>query len=176
MPRDRFVDAAAARTEIERRGGKIVADKGLVRVEAQGAVAAGPLSAGSGAPPLERWTFVAHFEAPGTRGGAERARRRSIASVEIRDARETLKARVSELIGRPRRRRRHAVGGRDVPLPGRRHRRRAHARDRACPPRTPTCSSRRDRPRDHLPTLFLALAVAVFGVVNLGALARGLRR
>jgi hypothetical protein len=33
-----------------------------------------------------------------------------------------------------------------------------------------------DRPRDHLPTLFLALAVAVFGVVNLSALAREARR
>ena len=33
-----------------------------------------------------------------------------------------------------------------------------------------------DRPRDHLPTLFLALAVAVFGVVNLGAFAREMRR
>jgi hypothetical protein len=33
-----------------------------------------------------------------------------------------------------------------------------------------------DRPRDHLPTLFLALVVAVFGVVNLGAFARETRR
>ena len=33
-----------------------------------------------------------------------------------------------------------------------------------------------DRPRDHLATLFLALAVAVFGVVNLGAFAREIRR
>ena len=33
-----------------------------------------------------------------------------------------------------------------------------------------------DRPRDHLPTLFLALAVAVFGVVNLAAVVREARR
>ena len=33
-----------------------------------------------------------------------------------------------------------------------------------------------DRPREHLPTLFLALAIATFGVVNLAALVRELRR
>jgi hypothetical protein len=33
-----------------------------------------------------------------------------------------------------------------------------------------------DRPREHLPTLLLALAIATFGVVNLAALARELRR
>ena len=170
LPHDRFADAAAARVEIERRGGKIVADKGLVRVEAKGAVAAGPLSAGSGAPPLERWTFVAQFDAAG-REAALSALGDVDRRVEIRDARETLKARVSELmVG-------HdeglTVGGRM--LPGRVIAS-VHTDAIVHPAEDAYLLVEGDRPRDHLPTLFLALAVAVFGVVNLSALARGLRK
>ncbi|HVU52459.1 MAG TPA: hypothetical protein VHL80_17315 [Polyangia bacterium] len=185
LPRDRFVDAAAARAEIERRGGKIVADKGLVRVEARGAAAAGPLSVGGDTPPVERWTFVARFEGPG-RDAALSALGDLDRKVEIRDARETIDARLSELTA--------ADDGLHLPE-------RATVRPGGARPLTPSerlvpwaaipavrtvaivqpaadayLLVEGDRPRDHLPTLFLALAVAVFGVVNLSALARELRR
>jgi hypothetical protein len=174
LPRDRFIDVAAARAEIERRGGTIVAEKGLVRVDAPGAIPAGPLSLGGGPPPIERWTFVARFAGLG-RDAALSALGELDRKVEIRDARETVKAQASELsvgedalVVKP-------AGGAERRLPWP-----AIAAVR-------TLSTVRvaddayllvegDRPRDHLPTLFLALAVAVFGVVNLGALAREARR
>jgi len=171
LPRDRFIDAAAARAEIERRGGKIVADKGLVRVDAPGAVPAGPLSAGGGPPPIERWTFVVRFEPGPGRDAALSALGDLDRKVEIRDARETLKPHVSELaIGNDGG---LLVGGHLVPAS-------AIAAVRTLATVHPADDAyllvEGDRPRDHLPTLFLALAVAVFGVVNLSALARELRR
>jgi hypothetical protein len=174
LPRDRFRDAAAARAEIERRGGTIVADKGLVRVDAPGAVPAGPLSLGGGPAPIERWTFVARFAGPG-RDAALSALGDLDRRVEIRDARETVKARVSEL---------RVAGGALVLRAG-------DAPERPIPWSTIAAARtlstvhvpddayllvEGDRPRDHLPTVLLALAVAVFGAVNLGALARELRR
>jgi hypothetical protein len=174
LPRDRFSDAAAARAEIERRGGTVVADKGLVRVDAPGAVPAGPLSLGGGPPPIERWTFIARFSGPG-RDAALSALGELDRKVEIRDARETVQARVSAL----------SVGDDALVVKpeGATERRLPWASLAAAR----TLATVRvaddayllveaDHPRDHLPTLFLALAVAVFGVVNLGALARELRR
>jgi hypothetical protein len=170
LPRDRFADSAAARAEIERRGGTIIAEKGLVRVDAPGATAAGPLSVGGGTAPVERWTFVARFGAEG-RQAALSALGDIDRRVEIRDARETLKARVSTL----------TIGHDDGLMVGERWLPRgviAAVRTVAIvhPADDAYLLVEGDRPRDHLPTLFLALAVAVFGVVNLSALARGLRR
>jgi hypothetical protein len=173
LPRERFVDAAAARAEIERRGGKIVADKGLVRVDAPGAAPSGAFSIGGGPPPIERWTFVVAFDGPG-REAALSALGELDRRVELRDARETFNARVSELT---------ATGDglvvktaaapRQVPWS-------AVAAVRTLTtvqvPEDAYLLVEADRPRDHLPTLFLALAVAVFGVVNLSAFARGMRK
>jgi hypothetical protein len=174
LPRDRFADAAAARAELERRGGTVVADKGLVRVEAPGAIAAGPLSMGGGSPPIERWTFVVRFEGPG-RDAALSALGELDRRVEIRDARETVQARVSALSV--------ADGALVVKPEGAAERRLpwssvATARTLATVqvPEDAYLLVEADQPRDHLPTLFLALAVAVFGVVNLAALAREIRR
>jgi len=174
LPRERFIDGASARAEIERRGGTIVAAKGLVRVDAPGAAAAGSLAMGSGPPPIERWTFVARFEGPG-REAALSALGELDRKVELRDARETLKAHLSELTV--------TADALVVKVAGAAERRVpwdtiAAARTLA----TVRVSSdayllvEADRPRDHLPTLFLALAVAVFGVVNLAAFAREARR
>jgi hypothetical protein len=170
LPRERFVDGAAARAEIERRGGTIVVDKGLVRVDAPGAAAGGALSFGDGPPPIERWTFVARFEGPG-REAALSALGELDRRVEIRDARELVRAHVSELAV--------ADDALVVSLDGAAPRRLswttlAAARTLATvrPADDAYLLVEDDHPRDHLPTLFLALAVAVFGVVNLGALAR----
>jgi hypothetical protein len=174
LPRERFVDGAAARAEIERRGGTIVSAKGLVRVDAPGAAAAGSLAFGSGPPPIERWTFVARFEGPG-REAALSALGELDRKVELRDARETVKARVSDLGV--------AADALVVKVDGAAERRipwdsiaaaRTLATVRVANDAYLLVEA--DRPRDHLPTLFLALAVAVFGVVNLAAFAREARR
>jgi hypothetical protein len=177
MPRDRFLDAASARAELERRGATIVAENGLTRVAAPGAVAPGPLQLGSGPPPLERWTFVVRFAGPG-REAALSALGELDRKVEIRDARETVQAHVSALA---------AEGDALVLKPedgsGAAARRLAWSSIAAvrtlATVRVPDDAYllvEGDRPRDHLPTLFLALAVAVFGVVNLAAFAREARR
>jgi len=172
LPRERCVDGAAARAEIERRGGAVAA-KGLVRVDAPGATAAGPLSLGGGPPPVERWTFVARFEGP-TREAALSALGELDRRVDIRDARETVKAHVSDL----------AVAEDALVVKTTRAERRLPWATIAAARTLATVRVaddaylvvEADRPRDHLPTLFLALAVAVFGVVNLGAFAREARR
>ena len=171
LPRDRFVDAASARAEIERRGGKIVADKGLVSVDAPGAAPSGALAMGGGPPPIERWTFVVRFEAQARAAALSSLGELDRRKVEIRDARETLKVRVSDmaadagaLLVRP-------GGGaeRRLPLPSI-----AAARTLATihVPEDAYLLVEGDRPRDHLPTLFVALAVATFGVFNQAGLAR----
>jgi hypothetical protein len=174
LPRERFLDAASARAELERRGATIVAEKGLARVDAPGAIAAGPLSLGGGPPPVERWTFVARFSGPG-RDAALSALGDLDRRVEIRDARETLQVRVSALS--------FADDALVVAADGAPERRLpwssiAAARTLATVtvPDDAYLLVEADRPRDHLATLFLALAVAVFGAVNLGALAREARR
>jgi hypothetical protein len=174
LPRDRFADGATARAEIEKHGGTIVAGKGLVKVDAPGAVPAAPLVLGSGPPPIERWTFIVRFAADRRQAAlselGEIDRR-----VEIRDARETVKVRAGELGA--------GDGTLVVKAPG--------AAERALPlasiaavrtlatvriPDDAYLLIEADLPRDHLPTLFLALAVAMFGVMNLGTLVRELRR
>jgi hypothetical protein len=173
LPRGRFVDDAAARAEIERRGGTILAAKGLVKVEAPAAASAGALALGSGPPPIERWTFIARFDGPG-REAALSALGELDRQVELRDARETLKARVSEL----------ATSGEGVDgalvVAGRRLPLATVAAVRTLAtlqvPEDAYLLVEGDRPREHLPTLFLALAVAMFGVFNLVTLARELRR
>ena len=173
LPRERFGDAASARAEIERRGGTVVADKGLVRVDAPGA-STGSLAFGSGPPPIERWTFIVRWSGP-QREAALSALGELDRKVEIRDARETVKAHVSDLsvaedtlvikpAGAPERRLPVAA------LAAVRTLATVHVSDDAY------LLVEGDRPREHLPTLFLALAVAVFGIVNLGALAREIRR
>ena len=170
LPRERFPDGAAARAEIERLGGTIVTARGLVRVDAPGAIPAGPLSMGGGPPPIERWTFIARFSGP-TREAALGALGDLGPKVELRDARETLKARVSELTVADDALVVRTGPERRVPwatIAAARTLSTVHVRQDAY------LLVEADRPRDHLPTLFLALAVAVFGVFNLAAIAREL--
>ncbi len=184
LPRARFVDAAAARAELERRGATIVAGKGLVKVDAPDA----PTSAAFATPPpvVERWTFIARFDAS-KRDAALDALGDLDRRVEVRDARETLKVRVADLQFVE-----HASPGgvlvgsesgfvaklgagapRFVPFSSV-----AAVRTLSTVqvPEDAYLLVESDRPREHLPTLLLALAIATFGVVNLAALARELRR
>jgi hypothetical protein len=176
LPRERFADAGAARAEIERRGGTIVADKGLVKVDAPGAAAgaAAALALSTPPPPFERWTFIARFSAD-AREAALNALGELDRKVEIRDARETLKVRRSDLGATDDGFSMRPGGGseRREPLPAI-----AAVRTLATAQVPPDAYLliEADRPRDHLPTLLLALAVATFGVFNLAALARELRR
>jgi hypothetical protein len=167
LPRDRFPDGAAARAEIERRGGTIVSAKGLVKVEAP--PAPGALVMSSGPPPVERWTFVARFSGPG-REAALSALGELDRKVELRDARETVKAHVSELGASADG---LTVGGRVLPLA---EIAAVRTLSTVKVPHDAYLLIEGDRPHDHLPTLFLALAVAMFGVFNLAALVRELRR
>jgi hypothetical protein len=172
LPRDRFADDASARAEIERRGGTIVATKGLVKVEAPPA----PGNLLANAPPAtERWTFVVRFPAD-ARQAALSALGELDRKVEIRDARETLRVRVSDMAPGD-------EGGLSL-RPGGGSERRVPLADIAAVRTLSTVHVpddaflliEGDRPRDHLPTLFLALAVAMFGAFNLAALVRELRR
>jgi hypothetical protein len=172
MPRERFADEAAARAELERRGATIVSTSGLTKVEAPGAASAGALAGGP--PPLERWTFVVRFAAAG-RAAALSALGELDRLVEIRDARDALTVRVSDMT---------ADADTLVVRPGGGSQRRL-TMDAIAAARTLTTIRvpedayllvEGDRPRDHLPTLFVALAVATFGVFNLAGLARELAR
>jgi hypothetical protein len=172
LPRERFLTEASARAELERRGATIVSTSGLSRVDAPGAAAAGALAGGP--PPLERWTFVVRFE-PAARAAALSGLGDLDHLVEIRDAREALKVRVSDMT---------ADADALVVRPGGGSQRRL-SMDEIAAARTLTTIGvpedayllvEGDRPRDHLPTLFVALAVATFGVFNLAGLARELAR
>jgi hypothetical protein len=168
LPRDRFADEASARGELERRGATIVTDQGLVKVDTGPAPIAFAL--GGGPPLLERWTFVARFDAA-TRAAALSAIGELDRRVEIHDARETLRVRVADMA---------ADAGALLVRPGGGSERRLPLASIAAT-RTLTTTHvpddayllvEGDRPRDHLPTLFVALAVATFGVFNLAGLAR----
>jgi hypothetical protein len=125
-------------------------------------------------PPTERWTFVVRFPAEGKQaalgalGDLDR-------KVEIRDARETLRVRVTDMAVKDGALSLRPGGGgeRIVPLAD------VAAIRTLSTVRVPEDAFlliEGDRPRDHLPTLLLALAVAMFGAFNLAALARELRR
>jgi hypothetical protein len=166
LPRERFIDGAAARAEIEKRGGTIVSAKGLVKV-APGPSPGALLS--SGPPPTERWTFIARFSGPG-RDAALSALGELDRKVELRDARETVKAHLADLKATDDG---LSVSGRALPIATI-----AAVRTLATVqvPEDAYLLIEGDLPREHLPTLLLALAVASFGAFNLAALARGLRR
>jgi len=120
-------------------------------------------------PPTERWTFVVTFPAD-VRQAALSALGDLDRKVEIRDARHSVKVRVSDV----------APTEDGIALrPGSGSEKRVPLAEVAA---VRTLTTVRvppdayllvegDRPRDHLPTLFLALAVAMFGVFNLAGLA-----
>ncbi len=169
LPRARFANETDARAAITSRGGEVLASRGLLQGFSLAGPDTGPLSNAS-APP-ERWTFVARFPAA----------RREIAldelgnidrRVELRDARETVTARVADLAA-------SAGGGLTAGAAG-------------TPPRTLAAAEiaavrtlasvvipddayllvEGDYPREHVATIFIALMLLMFGTVNLLGIVR----
>ena len=169
LPRLRFATEDAARAAIVERGGEVVTAKGLVKAPAQQGAGAATLLASAAEPPA-RWTFVVRFPA---------ARRQSALdqlgdidrTVEIRDARETIATHVGELSG--------DNGAIVVRAPGAPERRLAAADVAAVHTIAPVVIPadayllvEGDRPRDHLSSILIALALLTFGAFNIVALVR----
>jgi hypothetical protein len=169
LPSARFPTEDAARAAITTRGGEVVAAKGLVQAPAPVSAGASNLLASPVVPPA-RWTFVVRFPAERRQaaldalGDVDRA-------VEIRDARETIATRASELSA--------DAGTLVVRAPGAPERRIAAADIAAVHTMAPVVIPdgallliEGDRPRDHLASIIIALVLVTFGVFNLFALAR----
>jgi hypothetical protein len=177
LPRDRFPTEAAARAAVEANGGEVRSALGLVRAEpAPGAPASGPLAVAGGVAPVERWVFVARF-APDKRDAQLSALGELDRKVEIRDARERIRARLSDVTV--------ADGGQTLVV----------AAEGAPPRRLPVAAIaaartlstvqipddaylviEADHPRDHLATVLMGIVLAMFGAVNVVGLLRELRR
>ena len=167
LPNGRFPTEDAARTAITSRGGEVTAARGLVK--ARSSAGASSLLASAPEPP-SRWTFVVRFPA---------ARRQSALdelgdidrTVEIRDARETIATRVSELAA--------ADGVLVVRAPGGTERRLAAGTVAAVHTIAPVVIPdgaylliEGDRPRDHVASVIISLVLMTFGVFNVVALVR----
>ena len=171
FPRDKFRDEAAARAEIEKRGGTVVAAG-----EATAPVATAPSPLPGAAPSDDRVVVLAHFpsevrdRALGEIGDID-------PKIEIRDARRTIKVRLGDL-----------RDGGDALLV-------QPAEAGAAPDRLPIADIpairtlaavqipaeawlliESDYPRDHLQTVVFAAVLLAFAAVNLLGLVRGLKR
>jgi hypothetical protein len=184
--KDRFPDQAGARAAIEQRGGTVVS---VLGIEAQQTTAAVPtsqlLSFGGNGKPIERWTFVVRFPAD-KRDAALAGLEDADPKVTIRDARETVHTRPSAL---------RADGDALVVEAAEQAGAGIAAAGTASPRRLPlaTLAAARtaatvpipadahllieaDHPRDHMSTVLIALLLTMFGVINVFALLKELRR
>jgi hypothetical protein len=175
LPKSRLATEAEARAAIEKRGGEIVTARGLVKAPAPASEGAANLLASAPTPP-ERWTFVVRFPA---------ARRQAALDelgdidriVEIRDARETIATRVSELSAEA-----GALVVKPQGGPGGSERKLAAADVAAVHTMAPVVIPEGafllvegDRPRDHVASILFSLVLVIFGVFNIVALVRNRR-
>jgi hypothetical protein len=172
LPRDRFPTEDAARAALTSRGGEILSALGAVKAKARaGAPEAGPLSATP--EPPQRWTFVVRFP-PASAQAALDAVGNLDREVEIRDARQTVDVKLEDV---------SAPGGGKGALvvrPGQGPPRRIetaavaaiHTMAPVVIPEDAYLLVEGDRPREHLPTVLIALILVMFGAVNLVGLAR----
>jgi hypothetical protein len=171
LPRTRFPTEAEARAAVASRGGEVLVARGLVHGASAVVPDAGPLSAAPPAP--ERWTFVVGFPA-----GRRQAALDEIGDldhrVEIRDARETIAARIAELAAAP--------GGIAVRPAGAPERRlgtgelgAVHTLAPVVIPDDAYLLVEGDRPREHVASVFLALILVVFATANVAGLIRNRR-
>lgn len=171
LPRSRFATETEARAAIEKRGGEVVTARGLVKAPPPPSQGTANLLASAPTPP-ERWTFVVRFPAARRQsaldelGDVDRA-------VEIRDARETIATRASELSAdagalvirpqaAPASERKLAAG--DVAA--------IHTMAPVIIPQGAFLLVEGDRPRDHVSSILIALVLLVFCVFNIVALVR----
>lgn len=170
LPRSRFPGEAEARAAIESRGGEVRSSAGLVKA------AAAPTSSALGASttPPERWTFVARFP-PERRDAALAALGDIDRLVEIRDARENVTGKVSDL----------AAAGEGIVVRGEAGGERrltspeiaaVHTPEPVVIPAEAYLLVEGDHPRRHLANVFVALVLVGFGAFNLAGFVRGMRR
>jgi hypothetical protein len=175
LPGARFVTEADARAALTGRGGEIVTSLGAIKAKPlSSAPEAGPLSATP--EPPQRWTFVVRFSS-GVRQAALDALGNLDRMVEIRDARQTIEVKMADVAAGD------AGGGLTV-RPGQGAVRRLpavaiaaiHTNSPVLIPEDAYLVVEGETPREHLPTLFIAFILVMFGAVNLVGLARELSR
>jgi len=169
LPNGRFPTEDAARAAITSRGGEVTAARGLVKTAAPSSAGASSLLASAPEPP-SRWTFVVRF--PAARRQAALDELGDIdRTVEIRDARETIATRASELAA--------ADSALVIRAPGAAERRLPAANVAAVHTIAPVVIPdgaylliEGDRPRDHVASVIISLVLMTFGVFNVVALVR----
>ncbi len=164
LPRERFVDAPAARAEIERRGG--------TNISAAPGVAGSSASSSSLPPPGSHHVFIAAFP-PDRRATALAELGDLDRRVEIRPERETHRVRLSSMAAAPAGEDALVLDGARVPL------RDVRAIRSLAPAQIPADALlliEGDVPRDHLHTLLACAVLVLFAGINLAGLRRGLKR
>ena len=168
LPRVRFATEPEARAAITSRGGEVLATRGLVQGFSRTGAEPGPLS--TAAPPPERWTFVVRF-APARREAALDELGNLDRHVEIRDARESVTARVADLTA--------SGAGLSLAVAGATPRTMLPAEIAAVRTLAPVVIPddayllvEGDRPREHVATVLIALMLLMFGTVNIMGIVR----
>ena len=175
LPRDKFVTEDDARAALTSRGGEVVRTLGAIKAKA--AVAApesGPLS--STPEPTQRWTFVVRFPAAVAQGALD-AIGNLAQDVEIRDARQTVEVKLEDvapsgsaggLVIRPGEGAPRTLAPAEIAA--------IHTMAPVVIPDDAYLLVEGDRPREHAPTVLIALILVMFGAVNLVGLFRELSR
>ena len=175
LPRDKFVTEDDARAALTARGGVVIRALGAVKAKAAAAAPEpGPLS--STPEPPQRWTFVVKFP-PASAQAALDAIGNLAQDVEIRDARQTVEVKLEDvapaggaggLVIRP------GQGAPRTLAPG--EIAAVHTMAPVVIPDDAYLLVEGDRPREHAPTVLIAIILVMFGAVNLVGLFRELTR
>jgi hypothetical protein len=182
LPRGKFATEDDARAALTARGGEVVSALGAIKAKPPAsAPEAGPLS--STAEPVQRWTFVVKFPQNLAQGAMDAIGNLS-QDVDIRDARQTVDVKLED-ISLPA----AAPGGSQAQAgliirPGEGAPRRLdpqtiasiHTMAPVVIPDDAYLLVEGDSPREHAPTVLIALILVMFGAVNLVGLARELSR
>ena len=179
LPRDRFATEDDARAALVSRGAEVVSALGAIKAKPSSAAPeSGPLS--STPEPAQRWTFVVKFPASAAQGALDTIGNLD-QNVEIRDARQTVEVKLED-VSVPA----DARGGSGglVVRPGQGPPRRLippaiaaiHTMAPVVIPDDAYLLVEGDRPREHAPTVLIALILVMFGAVDLVGLVRELSR
>jgi hypothetical protein len=175
LPRDKFVTEDDARATLTSRGGEVVRTLGAIKAKAAAAAPdSGPLS--STPEPSQRWTFVVRFPAAVAQGALD-AIGNLAQDVEIRDARQTVEVKLEDvapsgtaggLVIRPGQGTPRTLAPAEIAA--------VHTMAPVVIPDDAYLLVEGDRPREHAPTVLIALILVMFGAVNLVGLFRELTR